>query len=63
MPMLRSLRVEMDAALGRGDGLAADADLAAVRPLQAGDAAQGRGLAAAGRAQQRHEFALAPPRD
>ena len=43
--------------LGAGDGLATDADFAAIGPLQPRDAAQRRGLAAAGGAQQGDELA------
>ena len=38
-------------------GPVADRDAPAVRPFEPGDAAQRRGLAAAGRAEQRHDLA------
>ena len=47
-----------DAAAGRRDRLARDSDLAAVGVLEAGNAPQGRRLAATRGAEQRHELAL-----
>jgi hypothetical protein len=50
-------RGNQHAALGFGDHAPADRDAPAGRMLEAGDAAQGRGLAAARRAQQYHDLA------
>ena len=50
-------RRHQDAALGRRHQIPGDADLAAGRMLEPGDAAQGRGLAAAGGTEQHHDLA------
>ena len=50
-------RRHQDAALGRRHHLPGDADFAGGRMLEPGDAAQGRRLAAAGRAEQDHDLA------
>src|SRR5579864_3122700 len=50
--------IEINAALGRRDRVAADLDLAAIGPLQPGNASKCRGLAAAGWAEQGDELAF-----
>ena len=57
MPMPRSRRRHEDALVGVAHGLVGDDDLAGFRPLQPGEAAQRRGLAAAGGAEQRDQLA------
>src|SRR5207244_11474692 len=56
-----ALEYQADIALLRrhvADCVAAKADLAGIRRLEAGDDAQGRGLAAPARAEQAHQLAL-----
>ena len=57
MPMPRSLGGTKMPRVGVAHGLVGDDDLAGFRPLEPGEAAQRRGLAAAGRAEQRDQLA------
>ena len=61
MPMSRSEGGDEDALVGVAHGLVGDDDLAGVRPLEPGEAAQRRGLAAARGAEQRDQLAGADP--
>ena len=57
----RLLEHDADGGMRLGDGLAVEADRAGARPVEAGDEAQQRGLAAARAADERDDLALAAP--